>query len=118
MRKIIFWSVLMTMPLGLWAAGHIPGHGADKMTARAVVQSLPEGDIRLYPNPAHGVVHIQTAKDIKPLRIALYDLTGKQLLNKAFPADGKLSLQGLKPGIYLLRIQTERRTVTFKLSVY
>jgi len=83
-----------------------------------VVQSLPEGDIRLYPNPAHGQVTVQVGDGIMVDRISIYDLTGKQLLSTPYPPGGKISLEGFKPGIYLLRVHTPQRTVTFKLSVY
>ncbi|WP_303310386.1 S8 family serine peptidase [Hymenobacter sp. BT730] len=73
------------------------------------VYSLAEGDLAVFPNPVQvGQVLKVAASDAAPLHLWLYDGVGK--LQREITADGvinELNTHGLKPGHYILRIETD-----------
>lgn len=65
------------------------------------VRALQGTDIKVYPNPASGILYIQSTLPIQ--QSALYDISGKLVLMRT-DNPKMLNVQGLKPGAYLLRI--------------
>lgn len=64
--------------------------------------------ISLYPNPGHGFVQLSGLEAGEKVSVSIVDGTGKLVRQqKVMPADPRVSLVGLKPGIYLLRIKTK-----------
>lgn len=61
--------------------------------------------LALYPNPAHDVLTMRHATEAlagKPAE--LLDLTGRVVRTTLLPATSELSVHGLPPGIYVLRV--------------
>jgi hypothetical protein len=71
-------------------------------------------DLKIYPNPSKGLFNISYF-DTAPLRIEIYDLSGKQL--KITNGTNQVDLSGYVKGIYFAKIQTEIISVTKKLVV-
>ncbi len=63
-------------------------------------------DISIYPVPAGHVLNIRSA-EFMPERIAIYDLTGKELINQRVFAENEIitiNIGMLKSGMYVLRV--------------
>ncbi len=70
-------------------------------------------DVTLYPNPSEGRFYIKTGREIR--RVEIYDTNGKLVLR-----DGKRNqydVTELVPGIYMVRIITDRVVITKKLTL-
>jgi len=72
-----------------------------------------DNSIRLYPNPAFSIVNIQSEN--KVIKIDLFDISGKLLKSKN--TSSSLSVADLSNGVYLMKIETEKRIYTKKLIV-
>ena len=77
--------------------------------------SVPENDLfarpyAYWPNPAKDELHLHYSPDVKPTQIELYDLQGR-LVRSQRNALESLTLQGLAPGTYTLRVTLEGGTV-------
>ena len=76
-------------------------------TAHAIVPAqAPPNGIRVYPNPAHGILYVDTPpQDRKPWLVQLYTTTGQLITTQAAYEDHfPLNIQNVQPGIYLLRL--------------
>ncbi|WP_179349575.1 T9SS type A sorting domain-containing protein [Winogradskyella pacifica] len=67
--------------------------------------------VMVYPNPVNDVLNIKL-QDNASFKVALYNMTGQQMLN----ADGieKLDISHLAPGMYLLRVISSSNKVFLK----
>ncbi len=81
-------------------------------------QMVQSENVSVYPNPATDHVYLRST-DTPILNIALYDINGRYLGEQ--PVGSQLhtfSLAGLKPGIYLLKIETLKDKFVRKVQVY
>lgn len=75
-----------------------------------------------YPNPAAESCYFVLPSDDQQVTVALYSLNGAQVLN-LYAGDvvageqRTVSLNGIAPGIYLMRITGEKNQITTKLTV-
>lgn len=73
--------------------------------------------ISLYPNPAQGSFFLQF-NDETPRHIALYDLHGRVLIRYSTQLSlEKINVQGIQPGMYVVRISDARGVITKKLQI-
>ncbi len=84
-----------------------------------VVYNIPDLNISFYPNPATNQITISNPCDIKIKKIEIFDLSGRvaKKWDKWEPEETILKLESFKPGIYLLKIETEPGIITEKLIV-
>ncbi len=68
--------------------------------------SQNEDNFRVFPNPFTESLNIELKSTLIPLRVSVYDLTGKLVLEPNL-TDNKVNLSPLKSGIYLLKIESE-----------
>jgi len=76
--------------------------------------------VSIYPNPATDNVTISFTATNKLAEVKLYDITGKQLLNKTVDANVgsyKMNLSELNRGIYFVQVTIGNTTTTKKLSL-
>ena len=75
------------------------------------IDELSETEVRIYPNPANDVLHVEFGDMSKLNEIEITDLTGRAVvdLSQVQMVSGDLSipLHSLTPGTYLIRITTE-----------
>lgn len=73
-------------------------------------------DILLYPNPGNDKVTLSTTNNTAIKAVAVYDLSGKKVLERA-GGDTKInvSVGSLSKGIYLVKVKTITGTITKKL---
>uniref|UniRef100_A0A7C3UXR2 T9SS type A sorting domain-containing protein n=1 Tax=candidate division WOR-3 bacterium TaxID=2052148 RepID=A0A7C3UXR2_UNCW3 len=70
----------------------------------------------IYPNPANSFFVIRSSLPVKEIEI--FDVSGKLIKEIAFSSSKpKISLKGIKSGVYLLKIKAENKEFTQKLIV-
>ena len=73
---------------------------------------------KVYPNPANDIVTLQAGNGIEPVSIAVYDLSGKLLIEKNITSDNTFAVDALPSGLYLLQVKGSNDAVyNHKLSV-
>ena len=73
--------------------------------------------VQVYPNPAKGFVTVRTGID-EPVTALLINSLGQEVRKQVvLDTEGKLSLQGISSGIYLLQLQSGQKSITKKLVV-
>jgi uncharacterized delta-60 repeat protein len=62
--------------------------------------------IKVYPNPAHGYIHIETDRCLQGAMIRLYDLQGRMLQEQSNISGRsfRIDLAGHKPGVYMVEV--------------
>jgi len=71
--------------------------------------------VKMYPNPAKGVVNFSSASNVA-LDVAVYDMLGKQVL-RANAVQSQLNISSLNPGVYFVKMNQGAKSVTKKLLV-
>ncbi len=76
--------------------------------------------IFVYPNPvSDGTLNVYLGtNEFNIVRVALFDVNGKQVVNKSVRPDNgylRMGVTGMPEGIYLLNIKTERTLLNFKI---
>ncbi|QNJ98293.1 T9SS type A sorting domain-containing protein [Constantimarinum furrinae] len=93
---------------GLWASPVV----ADVILGTENVVS--NSDLTLYPNPAEDILYISLPYEVDA-DIRVFDLSGKLLIYKnsiALERNYALQISGLNSGVYFVRINSEKGTVT------
>ncbi len=86
---------------------------ADDVAVDEVPESL---ELFLYPNPADNYVSIEASINMNEVR--LYDILGQVVYNAAVgDTNYKITLDGLKTGIYFLQVSTADGVTTKRLQV-
>ncbi len=67
----------------------------------------------VYPNPTHGIVHVETEAVFD--RIIIYDLMGKEVL--AFTNDIPIDLSSLSKGLYIMKSITSQGILMNKIGI-
>ncbi len=74
--------------------------------------------IQVSPNPCHDFCHIRfVPARATPVRIALYDVTGRQVMYAIARGSAHLDLRGFSAGVYLVQLDADGFTATRKLVV-
>ncbi|MFC5269262.1 T9SS type A sorting domain-containing protein [Adhaeribacter terreus] len=76
-----------------------------------------EISVSIYPNPTQNLLNIDLLENTQIVTAQLTDVTGKVILTHHFKASEakKLNLENLKPGIYLLKLETEKGQTVRKI---
>ncbi len=76
------------------------------------VRNLVTGKLEIYPNPAIDRLNIKMSdnSDYSKTIANIFDLTGKMVLSRTLYGQS-LDISALKPGIYLLRLQSNTGTI-------
>jgi hypothetical protein len=86
----------------------------------ATIISPPEKTLqfRIYPNPASDAIYIEYG-DMQPVQaqVTIYNMMGKALIRDSGTDLHRISLQGLPPGLYLIRIRLGDLVVTEKMII-
>jgi len=70
----------------------------------------------IYPNPTNSFFVIRSSLPVKEIEI--FDVSGKLIKEITFSTkEPKISLKGIKSGVYLLKIKTENKELTKKLII-
>jgi surface protein len=71
-------------------------------------------DISMYPNPASDVVYIDG--NYSQLKVVVYDILGKQVMNK--PIKNTMNISQLEKGIYILQLSDGTKQNTQRIIKY
>jgi len=87
--------------------------------ADSCTTGLPEiknNQIRVYPNPASGVVYVSSPRS--PQQIIIYNLLGVEIMKLDHCREVQaIFVKDLDPGHYFIKVDFEDRTITRKLTV-
>jgi hypothetical protein len=79
-------------------------------------------EIRIYPNPVHGLLNIAIRGAETMLHLQVTDLSGQMVYKETFnnlPADciRQINTQGYAKGVYILKLQNDSRSSIVKFTV-
>ena len=81
----------------------------------AGLEDFSANAVKMYPNPAKGVVNFSSASN-EVLDVAVYDMLGKQVL-RANAVQSQLNISSLNPGMYFVNMTQGSKVSTKKLLV-
>lgn len=85
------------------------------------VEEISTLGIKVFPNPGNGLVNIifQGTEDLKPVRINVYNYTGRCIIQEKTFNDERimLDISGNPPGLYLIVINNGHSTKTIKYNL-
>ncbi len=122
-RVRLFANTQGSLQASLSMTTNLPGPGpieipitAEISGVNAIASPLPSW-IRVYPIPAHDTLWLETLQAGPDLRWELWNLAGQRVLTAPLPKGGKqaVSLAGLSPGVYQLRVVSEEGNWTQKI---
>lgn len=116
-------------PNALYAAGAndawVVGSSGAIYMGKRITTSISNQDLslatRVYPNPTTGLVTISIdSKSMALVDYGLWDLSGRKIKQGERTADGPnstftINVSDVKDGVYLLKVNTENETNTFRL---
>lgn len=79
--------------------------------------------VQIYPNPASSFIHIEIAKKSTIKNISIYSLLGQKMVlnknnDKNLPlSSDEIDIQNLKPGIYIIKVETDGFITNKKIIV-
>jgi sugar lactone lactonase YvrE/photosystem II stability/assembly factor-like uncharacterized protein len=95
-----------------------PGYAVSRNLPTLGINQIPEKPmIGLYPNPVTDMLHVKLNEGIKVKAIEILNTVGKMesiSLKSLAGTDVEINTQNLKPGIYLLRIDSDAGIVSGK----
>lgn len=108
------YALVPVSPVYTWV-NHCGTPGPEE--GRAADFNVPTGTFALYPNPSQGSFSMVVYSEQEGARkLELYDLSGRQVYAHTItvsPGENTINLapEGLKPGIYLLRLEGTDKTI-------
>ncbi|MCB0447107.1 MAG: T9SS type A sorting domain-containing protein [Gelidibacter sp.] len=94
-------------------ANNSPTANAINFATLSTQEFVDETAIAVYPNPASDIIHIKTTHAIG--NIEMYDILGKQVLTTKNAT--QLDVSRLNSGVYLLKIKTDKGSLTKKIII-
>jgi len=74
------------------------------------------GNIRIYPNPAKNVIHIDFEKEYAGIQIRISDLTGRVIEENQYLRSSQISIPlELPKGLYLIELYSGSDKAVFKI---
>lgn len=73
----------------------------------------------IYPNPSNGEIYIKAKENMGDISISIFDIHGRKVLGKQMEVHtvANLNANGLKTGIYLIRIDGDNYSQTSKIII-
>ncbi|SHF93138.1 M28 family peptidase [Chryseobacterium sp. OV279] len=71
--------------------------------------------IKIYPNPANDVLHIELPKDHKDFKVEISDMNGRLILNTE--NEKKLNTSSLTNGTYIVTVKSDQSSVSRKIII-
>ncbi|MFM2230401.1 MAG: hypothetical protein RL607_1659 [Bacteroidota bacterium] len=78
-------------------------------------QSFATSSVWVYPNPANDFVKVNGVT--QPTQISIWDVTGKQVLEKTVNSDQSMDISTLQLGIYVMKINSATQIKELKLVI-
>jgi len=87
------------------------------VSIETAINQIAQNSMSIYPNPVNKVLYLKSIDEI--LRITVYDVAGNQIMT--VNPDSKtyeLSFEGIKSGLYYIKVQTKNNTIVRKITKY
>lgn len=105
-----------------WQQSSIPGSVmirpsfGDQYTWVGVEDELTTNDLKVFPNPTNGTLHIQTTElsNLNHARIQVLDVSGR-IVHQQTGYHTALQLQQLNGGVYIIRVDTDSGVFTERI---
>ena len=101
------------------------GRGAFTATIPGDFSNLPSGredfmpdalhDLKIFPNPAGAWLRVEHPAESGTLHYELLDLNGRILLSGVLPDDGRIDLQALESGTFLLILRSDNLSLAGRI---
>jgi endoglucanase len=91
------------------------------LLASDISESLPDGPFKVFPNPAHDAITIETGKHAECISCMIIDMQGRTMLRQELPRYQDsyiIPLVGLLPGLYMLRLMSGVKSWSRLLSIF
>jgi hypothetical protein len=98
------WKKSSVIPKGSPMMRLIFGDSSKIRTTAISEVSKPVNTVRLYPNPANGLVHIQTEEHMQVAEVTVCDLSGKQVMQQ-LTENKTFDISPLSSGMYVVQIR-------------
>ena len=82
-------------------------------TAPLSIEDETLTDLSIYPNPADDILIIKTSADLREKIATVFDITGKRVYNQKL-LNNRLNVSSLESGVYVLRIESEGKSIRRK----
>ena len=89
-----------------------PERPCDYITS--AVPEMEEKEIKIFPNPSTGILHIESDKSIEKIELFNSVFNPCYTLNNPDLSNAEINLESLPLGVYILRISTHNKSVFFK----
>lgn len=78
-------------------------------------QKFNKNTVSVFPNPASDVLNIQVSNGMTADNATLFDISGRLVKEYNSITDGQVSVSGLQPGTYILKLVSGKETFTQKV---
>ncbi|KMQ65067.1 leucyl aminopeptidase [Chryseobacterium angstadtii] len=75
----------------------------------------PLETIKIYPNPAQDVLHIELPKENKNFQVEISDMNGRLLINAE--SEKKINTSALMNGVYMVTVKSDKNSITKKIII-
>jgi hypothetical protein len=73
-------------------------------------------DFKVYPNPSNGIVNILSGSNTTSV-LDVFNMSGQRIMRKSFANNCSIDLSGFSSGIYILKVTTDNKVNTTRLSI-
>ncbi len=73
---------------------------------------IPE--IKIFPNPSTDFITVRCSDVSSPVKVDMYDVTGRKILSRKIISEGQVNVSRLSPSVYFLRAVVNGNAVTKK----
>lgn len=93
----------------------IPNFGEIISSTLSTIDVVQE-KFTIFPNPVSNRLQIAFPRGIEQVQVLLFDVLGKLILNTNVEAsNNNINLENIKSGIYIIKMQTQNQSNTYKL---
>lgn len=81
-----------------------------KLTNSIKVIGNEQYDLKVFPNPSNGTIHVVIPEELEKAEIEVIDITGSMVLNSSYKSNNSndsVQLHIGKPGLYLVKVKSE-----------
>ena len=82
----------------------------------ASVEDRFESNFKIYPNPANDYIQINS-NNIEISSVEMYSIVGKRIISNQKLVNDRLDISSLTSGIYLLKVNSQERSLVKKIIV-
>jgi hypothetical protein len=90
----------------------------DQTLCELSVKDPHQANFNIYPNPAEGLVRIQSLKALDNLRLEIFNMSGKIIHSKSLKTEATIDFTGFSKGVYLIRFYSDTYTEYQRLVIY